>query len=75
MPWPAIGPDVTGGNIANVAGHANKIPAQLCYENMTNDSAFAANTVRTFDASTCYPSVVSGTRPSPPTNVRIIGGL
>ncbi len=27
--WPAIGPDVTGGNDA--AGHVNYIPAQVCY--------------------------------------------
>src|SRR6185295_4632352 len=29
--WPPIGPDVSGGN-ADPAGHANKIPAQLCFE-------------------------------------------
>src|SRR6266571_2475923 len=34
MPWPAIGPDVTGGNIANVGGHAYKNPAQVCYESV-----------------------------------------
>jgi hypothetical protein len=55
-PWPAVGPDVTGGNIANVGGHAYKIPAQLCYEHLSADPAFAAGTVRTFDASSCYSS-------------------
>lgn len=53
-PWPPIGPDVTGGNIANVAGHANKLPAQLCHE----------NTGSSFDANTCYAQ--SGPPPGPP---------
>src|SRR5207245_8842003 len=30
-PWPPIGPDVTGGNITNLAGHANTNPAADCY--------------------------------------------
>jgi len=46
--WPAIGPLVSGGNIAGVAGHANKIPAQLCYENTASYS--------TFNAAACYGS-------------------
>ncbi len=29
--WPPIGPDVTGGS-ADPAGHAHKIPAQVCFE-------------------------------------------
>lgn len=69
--WPAIGPDVSGGNISGVGGHADKIPAQLCYEHLTNDPAFAANTVRVFGASGCYASG-SATLPAAPTNVRII---
>src|SRR5262249_40278670 len=28
VPWPAIGPEVTGGNIAGAGGHADLIPAQ-----------------------------------------------
>jgi hypothetical protein len=28
--WPAIGPDITGGQ--NADGYVNKIPAQVCYE-------------------------------------------
>jgi hypothetical protein len=72
VPWPAIGPDITGGNITNVAGHAFKIPAQVCYEHMTDDPAFAAGTVRSFSAGACYPT---GTPPAPPTNLRISGGL
>lgn len=30
--WPPIGPDVSGGTTTGVAGHANKLPAQLVYD-------------------------------------------
>lgn len=33
IPWPPIGPDVTGGNIPGVGGHAYHIPAADCYLN------------------------------------------
>lgn len=49
--WPAIGPDVTGGNVSGTGGFANKIPARLVYENMTDDAAYSAGTVRSFNAS------------------------
>lgn len=40
-PWPAIGPDVTGGNAPDGAGgHAYAIPAQLCYENTPVDTSY-----------------------------------
>jgi hypothetical protein len=39
-PWPAVGPDVTGGNIPGVGGHANNIPAELCYANTPIDPAY-----------------------------------
>lgn len=32
LPWPLIGPDVTGGTVTGLAGHANKTPAQRVYE-------------------------------------------
>jgi hypothetical protein len=48
VPWPPIGPDVTGGNLANSGGHANKIPAVLCWDNY----ASAGN----FSAASCYPA-------------------
>jgi hypothetical protein len=46
--WPPIGPDVTGGQ--DPAGHAHKLPAQLCYENSPKepDGRLA------FDARDCY---------------------
>jgi hypothetical protein len=40
-PWPAIGPDVTGGDDPNVAGHAYSIPAKTCYKSLPIDSAYA----------------------------------
>ena len=39
-PWPAIGPDVTNGNVANVGGHANNIPAEICYANAPVDTSY-----------------------------------
>jgi len=66
--WPAIGPDVTGGNIANTGGHANKIPAQLCYENTAKSNGF----LTAFDASACYYSGATVPSPAPPTNVVVV---
>src|SRR6266571_923303 len=48
MPWPAIGPDVTGGQ--DPAGHAYKIPAQVCYDN----SQKKGDGTLAFDANNCY---------------------
>jgi hypothetical protein len=66
--WPAIGPDVTGGNITNspTGGHADKIPARLCFENLVNDPAYPTSNPRTklFSADTCYLSVANPT-PTP----------
>ena len=61
--WPAIGPDVTGGNIPNVGGHANKLPAQLCSENLS----FSA-----FNAVKCYGQPASNTPPESPTNLSAV---
>jgi len=58
IPWPPIGPDVTNGNIANTGGHANKIPAQVCYESMSNDANYSTGSSggrpRVFDCT--YPA-------------------
>jgi hypothetical protein len=40
IPWPATGPDVSGGNISNVGGYANNIPAELCYANSPVDTSY-----------------------------------
>ncbi len=68
--WPPIGPDVTGGNIPNVAGHAYTIPAQDCFTTI-GGPANGTGPVRTFSASACYGS--GGTAPAAPTNLRIVG--
>lgn len=50
-PWPPIGPDVTGGEIANVGGHAYLIPARLCYENIAKDGN---GLLTNFSSANCY---------------------
>jgi hypothetical protein len=57
MPWPAIGPDVSGGDIPGYAGHAYKIPARRCYENAAIDPAYGSGNVRIFDPEACYVTV------------------
>jgi hypothetical protein len=64
-PWPAIGPDVSSGNIANLGGHANTIPAQDCYASM-GGPADGTGGVLNFNASTCYSQSVQ-TTVQPPT--------
>jgi hypothetical protein len=54
VPWPAVGPDVTNGNISGYSGRANKIPSRLCWENSAVDTAYGSLSVRTFVPATCY---------------------
>lgn len=61
--WPAIGPDVTGGQDAT--GHAYKIPAHVCY-----DSTPKTVGILNFNATACYPS--SKPPPAAPAKLRII---
>jgi hypothetical protein len=64
MPWPAIGPDVTGG--IDAAGHAHRIPAQLCYET----TAVNPDSTLAFDAHQCYAAAPpDGGPPSAPANL------
>jgi len=86
--WPPVGPDVSSGNISGYGGHANRIPARLCFENAGTDSAFGGSGVKLFNAAACYgsggggasPPVgggSGGTAPPPlnaPGNLRIISG-
>ena len=71
MPWPAIGPDVTGGSDA--AGYAHPIPAQACFR----ASGRRADGTLAFDPKACYPETASpttpggGGAPSPPVNVTV----
>jgi len=68
-PWPAIGPDVTGGNITGVAGHAYTNPAADCYLNVLGGPVNGTGGPLNFNASTCYPSVATA-GPPPPTNLQ-----
>jgi Domain of unknown function (DUF4082)/Putative Ig domain len=52
IPWPPIGPDVTGGN-GDTSGHVNKIPAQVCWETSNLKGGGA------FKASACYAATAS----------------
>jgi hypothetical protein len=63
-PWPAIGPDVTGG--ADEAGHAHKIPAQDCFERTPRN----ADGTLAFRPTDCYGA--DSVPPRAPTNVRIV---
>jgi hypothetical protein len=55
-PWPPIGPDVGGGNISGVAGHAYTIPAEDCYLNTMNGATDGTAGPYKFNANTCYPA-------------------
>lgn len=69
--WPAIGPDVAGGQ--HTAGRAYKIPARACWEQGAIDSAYGTANVRVFRPDVCYGSATMPL-PSPPSNLRIVSG-
>jgi len=62
MPWPPIGPDVTGGQ--DPSGHAYDNPAQACHKNTPKDSSG----ILIFNADQCYRKTPA---PSPPANVSV----
>jgi hypothetical protein len=68
VPWPAIGPDVTGGDVANLGGHVFKIPARLCYESTAKSGAMLTN----FNADACYGNTSTPPPPAAPSNLRIV---
>lgn len=64
-PWPTIGPDVSGGNVANVGGHVFTNPAHDCAIAI-GILADGTNTApSTFNANTCYGSSPPPQVPSP----------
>ncbi len=75
-PWPPIGPDITSGTIAGVAGHANMNPAMACYLNVMAGPADGTGSVLSFNASSCYGSSGGsgggGTTPAAQTNVTYV---
>jgi hypothetical protein len=68
--WPPIGPDVTGGDLPNVGGHAYRIPARICFEDVMRGT-YADTSARTFNAANCY--IGNGTAPVAPVGFRVVG--
>jgi len=70
--WPAVGPDVTGGDVPNTGGRAYKNPARLCFENAGGDPAYPSSSPRilNFDSKTCYIGT-SGVGPTAPSQLRV----
>jgi hypothetical protein len=62
MPWPATGPEVTGGT--DPTGHSYANPAQVCYNSTTKDG----NGILIFNASKCYQQSL----PAPPTGLSVV---
>jgi hypothetical protein len=71
-PWPLIGPDVTGGNVPGVAGHANTNPAEDCFLNVMNGPSNGTGPVLSFNASACYGGGKIITQVAPPTNLTAV---
>jgi hypothetical protein len=71
VPWPAIGPDVTGGG--GPGGHTYSLtasnPAQYCYTAVMGGTDGTGSPLA-FNANTCY---VSAAPPAPPTGVNAVG--
>lgn len=67
-PWPAIGPDVSGGNIPGVGGHAYLNAAAGCFLNTMSGPADGTGSVLSFNANNCYNGVTGGT-PLPPSGL------
>ncbi len=52
--WPPIGPDVAGGNITGLGGHASTIPAEDCFLGPMAGPTDGSGNVLTFSATACY---------------------
>jgi hypothetical protein len=68
-PWPAVGPDITGGNVSNVGGHVYLNPAANCYLNVLGGKTDGSSAPLPFDANNCYPSSSSSGGPPAPLNL------
>ncbi len=64
MPWPAAGPDVTGGS--DPTGHVYANPAQACYTTTMGGTAAGTGSALSFNANNCY----GGNLIAPPTNLK-----
>jgi hypothetical protein len=58
MPWPAIGPDVTGGT--DPTGHVYANPAEVYYNSCPKDTSYpediSGNRILVFNAGKYYPA-------------------
>jgi hypothetical protein len=54
VPWPAIGPDVTGGSVPGVGGHVYLNPAANCYLKTMGGPTDGTGSVLRFSGQTCY---------------------
>jgi len=71
--WPPIGPDVTGGNLPGVAGHAYSNPATDCYTNIMNGPSDGTGSVLSFNAAACYgQQSVTSLPPTAPSNLTAV---
>jgi hypothetical protein len=61
--WPPIGPDVSGGNVTGLGGHAYTLPAQDCY-------TAAGGNISSFNPASCYAQT-AGTAPAAPSNLQV----
>jgi hypothetical protein len=68
VPWPAIGPDVTGG-LSNAYAHAYAIPAEVCYEAVMGGTDGRGSPL-TFNANRCYGQQTAS--PAPPSNLTTV---
>ena len=81
IPWPAIGPDVTGQTVSgtsgtttwvsqSVGGHVAMIPAMLCYKAVMNGTADGTGSAFTFNADRCYSSATGVL--APPSGLSVV---
>ena len=61
IPYPATGPDVTGGN--GPGGHSYGNPAENCFLNVMHGTDGGAGSPYTFNANTCYGTGVTPAAP------------
>jgi len=68
-PFPAIGPDVAGGN--GPAGHSYYIPAENCWYNVMH-GVVGVSGLLNFNANSCYYPNGSTAQPAPPSNLQVV---
>jgi hypothetical protein len=67
-PFPANGPDVTGG-VSNLGGHHYANPANNCYHNVMGGVDDGSSGPLTFNPAACYPTTASSSGPPAPLNL------